>query len=317
MTDRMDFIRELKRLVDQIPWGRVATVSDISKALGDEATGPGVFRILRDGAIVGAHRVVRTSGHVPDPVFATLLHAEGVRLVRGRVVQLMDRRVTDFHGSRPLASLREEQRRLAARVVTKDGFSSEETIAGFDLAYDREIGTAAAVVLSLADGKTVQTARAQVRVRFPYIPGYLAYREFPGIKRCFALLDPKPDILMIDGHGILHPARFGIASYVGVALNRSTIGVAKRPYVGDVGPMPREVGGITPVHLDGKLRGVGIRSSLSHRLIYVSVGHLISLNSAVRLTKLMCKTRIPEPLRQAHLLADRDKGNRRKSAKSG
>ncbi len=299
----MDLVRELKRRVDQIPWGRVATVSDIARALGDEAAAPAVFRILRDASMAGAHRVVRTRGHVANPGFATLLRAEGVPLARGRVVRLKDRRVTEFHGSRPLAGLREEQRRLAARVVTKDGFSSEETIAGFDLAYDRSSATAAAAVLSLADGKVGQTARTQVRVRFPYIPGYLAYREFPGIKRCFALLDPKPDILMIDGHGILHPARFGMASSVGVALNRPTIGVAKRLHVGDLGPMPQEVGGITPVHLDGELCGVGLRSSSSHRLIYVSVGHLISLNSAVRLTKLMCETRIPEPLRQAHLLA--------------
>lgn len=299
----MDLIRELTDLVGQIPRGRVTTFHDLAAALGDPEAATAVLRILRDTPMAGAHRVVRTSGEIPKASNGAKLRVEGIRVSRGFVPQPEAVSFQDFRSGKPLARLRDEQRRLAKRVREADDFESAEYVAGFDLAYAGDRATAAAVVVRRSGGEVVQTARAIVPVSFPYIPGYLAYREFPGIERCYELLDPKPDVLMIDGHGTLHPARFGIACYVGLSLDRPTIGVAKNLLVGDAGPAPRHPGGVTKIRVDGELRGFGLRTSRSRRLRYVSVGHRISLATAVKLTKTMCRTRMPDPLGQAHSLA--------------
>ncbi|HLA46253.1 MAG TPA: endonuclease V [Thermoplasmata archaeon] len=299
----MDLIRDLTDLVGQIPRGRLTTFHDLASALGDPDAALAVFRILRETPMAGAHRVVRTSGEIPKPSNGAKLRGEGIRVSRGFVSQPEAVSFRAFRSGQPLARLRDEQRRLAKRVREADDFESAEYVAGFDLAYAGDRATAAAVVVRRSRGGVVQTARAIVPVSFPYIPGYLAYREFPGIERCYDLLDPKPDVLMIDGHGTLHPARFGIACYVGLSLDRPTIGVAKNLLVGDAGPAPRHPGGVTEIRVDGELRGFGLRTSRSRRLRYVSVGHRISLATAVKLTKTMCRTRMSDPLGQAHSLA--------------
>ena len=269
----MDLIRELTDLVGQIPRGRVTTFHNLAAALGDPEATTAVFRILRDTPMAGAHRVVRTSGEISKASNGAKLRGEGIRVSRGFVPQPEAVSFRDFRSGQPLARLRDEQRWLAKRVREADDFESAEYVAGFDLAYAGDRATAAAVDVRRSGGEVVQTARAIVPVSFPYIPGYLAYREFSGIERCYELLDPKPDVLMIDGHGTLHPARFGIACYVGLSLDRPTIGVAKNLLVGDTGPVPRHPGGVAEIRVDGELRGYGLRTSRSRRLRYVSVGH--------------------------------------------
>ncbi|OGS48796.1 MAG: hypothetical protein A3K68_00185 [Euryarchaeota archaeon RBG_16_68_13] len=216
-------------------------------------------------------------------------------------------RFTEFEGPRTLALLREEQARLAAQVRRTDRAGCWERVAGFDVAYDGDDAVAAAVVMDPDGARVLEALSLRVRIDFPYVPGYLAYREFPAIERCYRRLDPKPDVVLVDGHGILHPARFGIASYAGVALDTPTIGVAKHLLVGQAGPLPREPGDVADIRLDGEVLGAGLRSGPSRRLIYVSVGHSISLETAVRITKRLCRTRIPEPLRLADRLAESEK----------
>jgi deoxyribonuclease V len=220
----------------------------------------------------------------------------------------------EFHGPRTLTRLREEQRRLAARVETSDRLPDLYRIAGFDVAYDRYTAFASAVVTDGAGDEVLQAVAIETRVDFPYIPGYLAYREFPAIEACFRRLDPAPDLVMIDGHGVLHPARFGIASVAGVLLDGPSIGVAKSLLVGTPGATPRETGGTTEVRLDGEVLGGGLRSGRSRRMVYVSTGHRVSLDTAVRITRRLCKSRIPEPLRRADLESKNMKRKERKSA---
>ena len=297
----MDLSREIEDLVAQISAGRVSTFADLADALGEVRAAMAVFRLLRESRTAGSHRLVRASGEVPFPGGAALLRQEGVTVRGGRVEDLSRFGWREFRGPRTLARLRREQRELARLVDAHDRVRRPRRIAGFDVAYDGDTAFAAAVVTDAGGTEVLQEVARREPVRFPYIPGYLAYREFPAIEACFRKLDPAPDLLMIDGHGVLHPARCGIACFVGLRLDRPTIGVAKSLLVGRVGKMPRKAGGWTDVRIDGERLGTALRSGRSRRLIYVSVGYCVSLSMAVRITKRLCKSRIPEPLRRADL----------------
>ncbi len=308
----MDLVREIEGLVAQVPPGRVSTFVDVAEALGDPKAAPAVFRILREREPEGAFRIVRATGEIPWPGARVRLRREGIGLAGSRVRDLDRVRFRGFEGARPLAVLREEQRRLAARVQRTDRVAPWDRVAGFDVSYDGDDATAAAVVMDPGGAEVLQEVVVRLRIDFPYVPGYLSYREFPAIERCYRRLDPRPDILLVDGHGVLHPARLGIASYAGVALDTPAIGVAKHLLVGEAGPVPREQGGTTEVRLEGEVLGAGLRSGPSRRLIYVSVGHAVSLETAVSITKRLCKTRIPEPLRRADALAGMEKRKTKK-----
>lgn len=297
----MDLAAEVSNLVEQIPPGRVSTFTDLAEGLGDPRAAMAVFRILRESPAVASHRVVRASGEPWAPGATMRLRREGVRVAGGRVDGLDHLRWREFQGPQTLARLRAEQRRLAGDLETSDRFPEIERVAGFDVSYDRDTAFASAVVMDASGDGVLQEVSLETRVDFPYIPGYLANREFPAIEACFRRLDPAPDLLMIDGHGILHPARFGIASYAGVRLDRPSIGVAKSLLVGTPGPSPRDPSGSTDVRLDGEVLGAGLRSGRSRRMVYVSTGNRVSLETAVRITKRLCKSRIPEPLRRADL----------------
>ena len=303
----MDLAGEIADLVAQIPAGRVATFADVAEGLGDPRAAMAVFRILRETPAKGIHRVVRASAHVAFPRAASLLIREGVPVSDRRVEDLEGRRWREFSGPRTLKRLREEQIRLAASVDDADRVLEPQRIAAFDVSYAGDRAFAAGVVTDGTGGRVLQEVTIRTPVDFPYIPGYLAYREFPAIEACFRRLDPPPDLLMIDGHGILHPARFGIASYAGVMLDRPSIGVAKSLLVGTPGPTPAEAGGWTGVRVGRETLGAALRSGRSRRLIYVSVGHGVSLRTAIRITIRLCKSRIPEPLRRADLLSKNEK----------
>jgi len=303
----MDVAGEIADLVAQIPEGRVSTFADLAEGLGDARAAMSVFRILRGHPVEGVHRIVRASGELASPNSAASLRQEGVPVTKGRVADLDRARWREFRGPGTLARLREEQRRLAARVQLAGLDTRPDRIAAFDVSYDGDTAFAAGVVMDGTGETVLSQVTATSRVSFPYIPGYLAYREFPAIEACFRGLEPAPDLVMIDGHGILHPAKLGIASYAGVILDRPSIGVAKSLLVGTPGPVPREQGGWTDVRVDGEVLGAALRSGRSRRLLYVSVGHRISLSKAVRITKRLCKTRIPEPLRLADVKSKEEK----------
>jgi len=303
----MDLVGEIADLVAQIPPGRVATFVDVAQGLGDPRAAMAVFRILRDTRAGGMHRVVRASAHIAFPLAAGLLRREGVPVLNRQVDDLERRRWREFSGPRTLERLRKEQLRLAASVDDTDFVPEPRQIAAFDVSYDGNTAFAAGVVTDATGERVLQEVCIPTRVDFPYIPGYLAYREFPAIEACFRRLDPPPDLLMIDGHGILHPARFGIASYAGVMLDRPSIGVAKSLLVGTPGPTPPATGRWTEVRVGREILGAALRSGRSRRLIYVSVGHGVSLRTAIRITTRLCKARIPEPIRRADLLSKTEK----------
>jgi len=293
----VDFRAELQRLLRQIPEDRSARVADVARALGDVRASLAVFRYVREHPdLPGASRVVAARESPPPRAGAD------ARCFRG------------FKGRAPLSRFREEQRTLAAKVSRRNGFHSLRTIGGVDVSYSGDRGFVVLVVLRLPDLAVMEEVRVARDVDFPYIPTYLAYREFPLVEAAFRRLREPPDVLLVDGHGQLHPARCGIACMVGVKLKVPAIGVAKNPLVGTVSRRP-SVGEAVPVRIGGGILGYAIRTSESIRPLYVSTGHRVSPRTAARIVRDVCVTRHPEPLRLADLLArewkeDKEKGRK-------
>jgi deoxyribonuclease V len=144
----------------------------------------------------------------------------------------------------------------------------------------------------------------QCRTRFPYAPGYLSFRETPALLAALAGLRRRPDLILCDGQGLAHPRRFGLASHLGVLLDVPTIGVAKSRLVGTHGPVPEARGAWVPLRDGAETIGAVLRTRAGARPVYVSVGHRVSLETAVE-TVLRCapRYRLPEPVRRAHVLA--------------
>lgn len=139
-------------------------------------------------------------------------------------------------------------------------------------------------------------------VRFPYIPGYLAFREAPAILKALSRVKTRIDLLMIDGHGIAHPRRMGIASHIGVIKDIPTIGVAKSLLVGKFEEPGYKRGSYSLLKDGDEVIGVTLRTRDGVKPVFVSIGHRVSLDSAITITLKSTKGyRIPEPTRIAHI----------------
>ncbi|MBI4393135.1 MAG: endonuclease V [Euryarchaeota archaeon] len=198
--------------------------------------------------------------------------------------------------------------KVAERVVYEDRFPRIRRVAGFDLAFAGEQAIGACVVVDAGLLDVVDTATCVDRVAAPYIPGHLYLRELPVVKRLYRSLKRKPDLLMLDGHGVLHPARAGLASCAGVVLRRPSVGVAKSLLVGTPDKKDLEPGEWTPVRVGGETLGAAVRSMRrAKRPVYVSTGHRVSLQTAIRFVRRSSVYRVPEPTRLADMLAAEEK----------
>lgn len=200
------------------------------------------------------------------------------------------------------------QRRLAAAVVTEDRLGEVRRVAGVDVGFPRrddvEVARAAAVLLSYPDLTLREQAVVEEPVRYPYIPGLLSFREAPAELAALARLAEPPDLVMVDGHGRAHPRRFGIACHLGLLLDLPTLGCAKSPLVGEYAEPGPEVGAWTPLIDQGEVVGAALRTRPGVRPVFVSVGHRLSLETAVAWVLACCRgTRLPEPTRLADQLA--------------
>jgi deoxyribonuclease V len=197
------------------------------------------------------------------------------------------------------------QRELQKRVIKQNGFREINTIAGVDLAqiHGGKQQICGILVYSFPELIEIERSSAIVRVVFPYIPGLLAFREGPAIIGTLKQLKQKPDILMVDGQGIAHPRRCGIASHVGVILDIPTIGVAKTRLYGKFDEPGEMRGDWTELSShSGESIGAVLRTKNNTRPVFVSIGHKIDLKTSIRVT-LRCANgfRIPEPTRQADI----------------
>ena len=219
----------------------------------------------------------------------------------------MTRAFPDWDGD--TAALRALQTELAQQVVLRDGFAKPlRRIAGFDVGFEDDGATtrAAAVLLDADTLEVLDQQVARLPTRMPYIPGLLSFRELPALLDALARLPRAPDLAFIDGHGIAHPRRLGIAAHFGVVTGLPSIGVAKKRLHGRFEPPGPERGDRSPILDGGERIGWALRSRPRCNPLIVSPGHRVSVDGALDWT-LRCLRgwRLPEPTRLADRLASR------------
>lgn len=198
---------------------------------------------------------------------------------------------------------RKLQLSLSKRVISEDMLpSSLRSVAGVDTAYIGKYALTVVAVLDYSTLEVLETEAVRMRCEFPYIPTLLSFREAPAVLQAIKKVKLKPDVYLIDGQGVAHPYRCGLAAHVGVTAGIPTIGVAKSLLCGEVGAHEGRWASI--VDKDETI-GAAVFTVAGHKPVYVSIGHMVSLNRAINIV-LHCvkKSRIPEPLRVAHMEAN-------------
>ena len=200
------------------------------------------------------------------------------------------------------------QRQLAGRVIATGDVTDVRYVAGVDISVGTRgsnAGRAAVVVLEWPSLSPVEQAIERAEVRFPYVPGLLSFRELPLVLPAFARLQRRPDLVIVDGQGIAHPRRFGIAAHLGVLLDLPSIGCAKSRLTGfPDGALGEERGARVPLRDRGEVVGYEVRSRAGIKPLYVSPGHRIGHLEAVEwVLRLTAGYRLPEPTRLAHQAA--------------
>jgi deoxyribonuclease V len=213
------------------------------------------------------------------------------------------------------AEARKIQADLAARVDLTDAIALDAItlVGGIDNTYVTEDGKTTAgavvVVLTFPEMEVVETAFAWQPIAFPYVPGLLSFREAPAVLATYAALTVEPDVVLCDGQGYAHPRRFGLASHLGVLLDRPTIGCAKSRLIGEFEEPERLFGAHTPLVDRGEIVGAAVRTRPRHKPLFVSPGHKISVETAVEITLACCRDGafLPEPTRLAHQLVTQER----------
>ena len=193
---------------------------------------------------------------------------------------------------------------LSRKIILEDRLPTKiRTVAGVDVSYVDNIGIGASTVLDYDSLELLETQVATCQVRMPYIPTLLSFRELPPAMAAIKKLKIQPDVFLVDAQGLAHPYRCGFASHLGLAIGKPTVGAAKSRLIG------------TPVEMDGEIflvdKGVVIGAVVTTKQgakpVYVSIGHMVSLETAVKMVKHCARSRIPEPLLQAHKLATKER----------
>ena len=204
-----------------------------------------------------------------------------------------------------VAAARSIQERLRHEVIKKDILAKPQRVAGVDVGFEQggTVTRAAVAVLDFPDLTLREHAIVRRKTRFPYVPGYLSFREAPAILAALKKLREKPDLLLCDGQGLAHPRRFGLACHLGVLADIPSIGVAKSRLIGDHDRLLESKGAWAPLLVDGERIGAVLRTRTGVRPLYISIGHRISLRTAIKYV-LLCTTkyRLPETTRHAHRL---------------
>jgi deoxyribonuclease V len=206
------------------------------------------------------------------------------------------------------------QEQLRSQVITSDALGEVRTVAGVDAGYEPDpdasadsgavLARAAIVVLDYPSLRPLDYTIARRPATFPYVPGFLSFRETPAVLAAIEQLRVRPDLLICDGQGIAHPRRFGIACHVGLLTGIPAIGCAKSLLVGRHAPVPDQRGAAVPLTHRGEQVGVALRTRVGTKPLFISVGHRISLTTAIEYV-MSCTTkyRLPETTRAADGLA--------------
>lgn len=308
-----DLSAELESLLRQVPSGCVTSFGDLAEALGDLTAARWVAtELLRlDPQLFPVHRVVRRTGIVAGTKSLSLesrterLKLEGIPLVDGRV-DLAASGWRAFLGSRPLAHLRDLQVQLGGRIKLNPLAKLPPRIAGVDVSYAGEhLGVAAYTIVESATGRLLHSETWAGETPFPYIPGYLSFRELPLYWRLLEQVRAAgrmEHVVLVDGNGILHPRRAGIASMLGAVANLITVGVSKHLLCGKIVDHPRSPAPI--VSAEGTLLGYRFLGKSARSVWYVSPGQGIDFEGAWQVaSSQMFGHRLPEPIYQADRLS--------------
>jgi len=313
-----DLANHLEALVREIPPGRVSTYGAIATALGDVIASRWVAQYLLDPTSPVAeqsHRIIRSTGqiglfcHGTGLDKAALLKKEGVG-VRENKIALKEFGMRHTRGKQPLVALRNWQSEFNIPRTKPVAANEIKTIAGIDISYAQEKAVAVCALFDAHSLEMIEYRSEVMSIRFPYITGYLAFREIPVYLRLLATCqqDSKlnlPDLILVDGNGALHPRRCGIATMLGVLTNRPTIGVAKKLIYGTVTQERVSRDEAIPVQYSSdptaEVLGFELLSSpRSKKGIYVSRGFRVDDAGALYWVRRCLKgRRSPEPIYQA------------------
>ncbi len=201
---------------------------------------------------------------------------------------------------------REIQQKLRSQVIAENKLGEVRYIAGVDVGFvdNYTITKAAVAIFTFPELQLVETQIARLPTTFPYVPGFLSFREIPAILQALEQVKIEPDLICCDGQGIAHPRRLGIASHLGVLIDLPTIGVAKSLLVGKHEEIPLEKGSWKPLIDRGDIIGAVLRSRSNVKPLYISIGHRLNLPTAMDYVwQCLRKYRLPETTRIADKLA--------------
>jgi deoxyribonuclease V len=196
---------------------------------------------------------------------------------------------------------------LSKQIIFQDRLPKKiRLIGGVDVAYSNDAAIGAVAVLDFDSFKLVETRTAACQILCPYIPTLLSFRETMPAVMCIRKLKTQPDVFLVDAHGFAHPYRCGFASHLGLVIRKPTIGVAKEKLIGQVEPV--QTGEAASINFESEVVGAALTTKPNTKPIYVSVGHMVSLSTAIKIVKYCTRNnRIPEPLLKAHLTATQEK----------
>ncbi len=198
------------------------------------------------------------------------------------------------------------QKELRKQVITSDQLGSVRYVAGVDVGFEQagEVTRAAVAILRFPELDLVEQAVAKAPTNFPYIPGLLSFREIPALLMALEKIKQEPDIILCDGQGIAHPRRMGIATHLGLLIDKPTIGVGKSLLVGKYQMPPEAQGKWSPLIHNGETIGAVLRTRSGYNPLFISPGHKVSLQTSIEyVLKCTTKYRLPETTRMAHHLA--------------
>jgi deoxyribonuclease V len=316
-----DLYAEMFGLVRQIPPGKVVTYGQIAVALGDVSAARWVAACLSDPrcpADVPAHRVVLKDGSVGSFSSAAAknkmrqLRTEGIEVTKSGV-DLEQHRFTALESTAPLAALQQTQQALLDRLSLDPPPSFPDFVGGVDVSYGPEAelgqddGVAAFARVELKTGRLDWSTTLRGTIRFPYLPGFLAFREIPLLLELIAQVRAAgwlTDVVLVDGNGILHHRHAGIATHLGIIAGLRTIGVGKSLLCGKVDLKGQQIGELRPVILDGRTVATAIRTGRSLKPIYISPGQGVNVPFAAETAvRALHGHRVPEPIYLAHHLS--------------
>ena len=201
----------------------------------------------------------------------------------------------------------ETQLRLSERIIFEDVLPEKfGLVAGVDAAYVKEMSIGAVAVLDYESMRLVEAQTAYCKTRFPYIPTLFAFRETPPAVLSIKKLRTQPDVFLVDAQGFAHPYRCGFASHLGLVIGKPTVGVAKSRLFGEVEKGDRE--DVVFLKHEGEVVGAVVTTKRGCKPVYVSVGHMVSLEMATKIVKHCTRhNRIPEPVLKAHEIATAEK----------